>query len=162
MNFSLKFHPDEEYYKEAYGEMVSLVRLKKYEPYFAVALFFFGIYLYLKDTEKVLGMFPFAFSIAGIYEFFKLFYERKKWLSDRLDSKIVGNQIEINFKHDGISIKGTFSNGELKWEGVKTILKTKKGILLKPENGVSIYIQDKLLSSKDQIDFLFSKSNKNP
>ena len=80
-------------------------------------------------------------------------------MKDRLDSRILGKEIQIEFTDEMIKINGPFSNGELKWFGLKKIVKTKKGILLKPENGLSIYLQDKMFSSDEQIKFILSKGN---
>lgn len=157
MNFNLTFKPDENYYKEAYAEIISSLKLKKYEPIFATIMVIFGIGLYVFDTHKILGVFPFIFSGIGIYEFCKFYFEKKKWLKDRLDSRIAGQLLEIAFNETTIKHKGPFSNGELDWNGIKDIKKTKKGVLLKPENGISIYLPDRLFEDKKQIDFILSK-----
>ncbi|CAH0997984.1 hypothetical protein EMA8858_04119 [Emticicia aquatica] len=157
MNFNLSFVPDEKYYNEAYKAIVSSLKTKKYEPFFAITMIALGLWFSFQDQNKILGYFPILFSMIGVYEFFKLYFEKKKWLKQRLDSKIVGQKIELHFSDETIKHSGPFSKGELNWEGMNKILKTKKGILLKPENGISIYLPDKLFSSKEQIDFIMSK-----
>ena len=128
-------------------------------PYFASALIFVGIVFYFLDKSRVVWIFPFLFICSGLYEFFKFYNEKKKWMKDRLDSRILGKEIQMQFTEEMIKISGPFSNGELKWFGLKKIVKTKKGILLKPENGLSIYLQDKMFSSDEQIKFTLSKGN---
>ena len=86
-----------------------------------------------------------------------MYFEKNKWLKDRLDSKIVGQQIEMHFTDEVIKHNGPFSNGELNWNGIKAIVKTKKGILIKPENGISIYLQNSLFKDKAQIEFILKK-----
>ncbi len=157
MDFRLTFTPDEPYYKEAYDEIVSSLKFKKYEPYFATTMVIFGIGLYVYDTNSILGMFPIVFSLIGVYEFYKLYHEKKKWLKDRLDSKVLGQNIELVFNDSSIIHKGPFSNGEINWNGIKNIFKTQKGIIIKPENGISIYLPDKLFEDKKQIDFILTK-----
>jgi hypothetical protein len=161
MNFKLNFKPDEEYYKEAYDEIVSSLKLKKYEPYFAITMIILGLIFYFQDTDKKLGIFPIVFTLIGFYELFKLYYEKKKWLKDRLDSKIVGQQIELQFSEEVIKHSGPFSNGELTWDGLHKIVKTKNGLLLKPENGISIYLPNKLFADEKQMEFIMSKQKKN-
>ena len=139
--------------------MVSSMKYKKYVPYFASALIFVGVVFYFFDKSGIIGIFPFLFIFSGLYEFFKFYNEKKKWMKDRLDSRILGKEIQMQFTEEMIKISGPFSNGELKWIGLKKIVKTKKGILLKPENGLSIYLQDKLFSSDEQIKFILSKVN---
>jgi hypothetical protein len=158
-NFTLTITPNEAYYKEAYDEMISTLRLKKYEPYFAVSIVVFGTGLFFYDEEGVLGMFPFVFSMAGLYELYKVFTEKNKWLKARLDSRLVGQKIEFTFNDAGILHTGPFSNGEMKWEGIHNILKTKRGLLIKPENGSSLYLPDHIFSDKTQMEFILSKKN---
>ena len=159
MEFNLKFIPDENYYKEAYDEMVSSMKYKKYVPYFASTLIFVGAVFYFLDKSGVIGIFPFLFIFLCLYEFFKFYNEKKKWMKDRLDSRILGKEIQMDFTDEIIKINGPFSIGEMKWVGLKKIVKTKNGILLKPENGFSIYLQDKMFSSDEQIKFILSKGN---
>ena len=157
MNFTLTFKPDEAYYKEAYETILSTLKLKKYEPIFATIMIIFGIGLYFYDSRKNLGIFPFVFSGIGIYEIYKFYYEKNKWIKDRLNSKIVGEILELEFNDTIIKHRGPFSTGELQWNGLKDIIKTKNGLLLKPENGVSIYLQDRLFTNTAQIEFIMSK-----
>ena len=51
MNFNLTFKPDENYYKEAYAEIISSLKFKKYEPIFATIMVLFGIGLYFFDSD---------------------------------------------------------------------------------------------------------------
>jgi hypothetical protein len=157
MIFKLTFQPDEKYYKEAYEELISLSRLKKWEPILATAMTLFGIGLYCFDTAHVLGMFPFFFVVIGIYEVFKCFYSKRKWLKERNESKVKGQLIEMEFDNEAIKHSGPFSTGAIKWAGLKEIKKTTKGIVLKPETGVSIYLSDTLFSEQKEIDFILSK-----
>jgi hypothetical protein len=159
MNFNLTFIPDESYYKEAYREMISALRFKKYEPLFATLMVIFGIGLYFYDASKKLGIFPIVFSLIGIYEFYKLFHEKNKWLKDRLDSKVAGQKIEVEFSDSTIIHKGPFSNGEIKWEGIKNIIKTQNGLIIKPENGISIYLPDRLFADRKDIESILTKKN---
>lgn len=160
MIFTITIIPDEPYYKEAYDELVSTLKLKKYEPYFAIIMILFGIGLYFFDTDKVLGIFPIIFSLIGVYELYKVYNEKNKWLKARLASIVTGQKIEMEFSDSNISHKGPFSNGEMKWEGIKSIHKTKKGIILKPDNGISMYLPDMLFSDKNEIEFILSKNKR--
>ena len=161
MNFNLTFIPDEPYYKEAYVEIVSTLKFKKFEPYFATLMIIFGVGLFFYDTNQKVGIFPIIFSLLGIYELYKLYSEKSKWLKDRLDSKVLGQMIELEFNDSTIIHKGPFSNGEIKWEGIKDILKTQKGVLIKPENGISIYLSDRMFADKKQIEFILTKKKNN-
>ncbi len=157
MNFKLTFIANEAYYQEAYGELIALTEFKKWEPAIGIALIIFGFVLYFIDKDNKLGPFPFIFCVLGIYAFCKFYYDKKKWLKDRLDSKILGQSIEMEFDESTIKHSGPFSNGELQWFGLKAIIKSKRGILLKPETGVSIYLSNEQFANKEQIDFIMSR-----
>lgn len=157
MNFSLTYVLDKQYYEEAYREMISSLKLKKYEPVFATIMIVFGIALYLLDKNNKLSIFPLVFFSLGVYELYKVYSEKKKWLKNRLDSKVFNQPVTLEFDEARIKHNGLFANGELKWDGFKDIVKTKNGILLKPENGVSIYLPDKIFRSKEEIGFILSR-----
>ncbi|WP_264558856.1 YcxB family protein [Flavobacterium sp. N2270] len=157
MDFKLNFHPDEEYYKEAYDQLISIAKLKKFEPIFAVVFVLIGVCLYYFNMNKAFGFSSMIFSAIGIYEFFKFYYDRNKWLKDRNESKINGNKIELEFTDTHIKHSGPFSSGEINWSGLMSIIKTKKGIVIKPQNGLSIYLPDRLFVEQKQIDFILSK-----
>lgn len=97
MIFDLNFIPDENYYKEAYTEITSSLKLKKYEPCFAVAMVFLGVIFYFLDTYRKLGLFPFFFSGVGMYEFYKIYHRKNKWLKERSDSRNNGKQLQLKF-----------------------------------------------------------------
>ena len=138
MNFKLNFQPDYVYYKEAYSELISILKFKKFEPLFAILLTLVGLILYYFDENQSIGVFPVILSLLGIYEFVKFYYDRNKWLKDRNESKINGNKIKIEFTDTHIKHSGPFSSGEINWSGLMSIIKTKKGIVIKPQNGLSI------------------------
>ena len=157
MNFAVTFIPDEEYYIEAYSEILTTLKFKKYELLFAIIMIIIGIILYFADIHRITGVFPIIFSCAGIYEFFKSIYEKKKWFADRKNAKVFGQQIELHFNDEIIKYSGPFSKGELSWNGVHKIVSTPKGIIIKPENGISIYLPKKYLENDQQMQFIISK-----
>lgn len=157
MVFKVIFIPDKEYYAEAYGEIISSLKYKKLEPFFAVLMIMLGIILYFQDTFSAAGIIPILFSVIGLYELIKLYYEKKNWIKVRMDSKVQGQPIEMEFTNETIKHTGPFSQGELKWSGLKQIIKTKQGILIKPENGISIYLSNKVFANKEQVEFILSK-----
>lgn len=157
MTFNLTIQPNEEYYKESYSQLISLTKFRKFQPLAATMLILVGCTLFYFDKKNILGMFPLVFIVFGLYEFFSFYNEKKKWLKDRGESKINGKTLEFEFCEDVIKHSGPFSTGEIAWTGLKTIIKTKKGIVLKPENGMSIYLSDKFFKEQKEIDFIMSK-----
>ncbi len=157
MNFEVAFTPDKQYYDEAYVEMLSITKVKKWEPVLGTIMVAAGVIFYFFDRYRVLGIFPFVISGIGIYEFCKFYYEKHKWLQDRLAGSVHGQLLHIAFSEDHIRHSGPFSNGEMKWTGLNCITKTKKGILLKPETGFSIYLPYRIFADNGQIDFVVLK-----
>ena len=152
MTFKISFIPDEAYYKEAYFE---LVRFKRWEPFLGILLIFVGACIFLYDNyAKTISI---GLVIVGLYEFIKCFYEKNKWVKERMKSGVSGQRIEMEFDDEVIKHTGPFSHGEMKWSGLKEIKKTKKGIVLRIETGISIYLSDTLFEEKDQIEFILSK-----
>ena len=97
--------------------------------------------------------------MAGIYELCKFYSEKNRWIKNRLKNPIIGQHLEIEFNDDSIKHNGPFSNGEMYWHGLKNIVKTRSGLLLKLHNRISIYLPDKNFDNQEQIDFIISKKN---
>ena len=135
MIFKISFTPDEAYYKETYFE---LAPFKKWEPVLAVLLIVLGGWIYLYDRYE--GVVSFFLVVIGVYEFIKCYYEKNKWIKERMESEISGELMEMEFNDAYIKHAGPFSKGEIKWTGFKEIKKTNKGIVFKVETGTSIYL----------------------
>lgn len=160
MNFLVIIKPDLAYYEEAYDEMISSKRFKKLEPFFAVTMILFGMGLWYFDTTNVFSFFPFVFSAVGLYELVMVYVSRKKWLKDRLDSRILGQEMRLQFTEEFINHTGPFSSGEINWDGLKSITETKKGLIIRPENGTVIYLPRTLFNSSEEFEFILSKTQK--
>jgi hypothetical protein len=160
MDFKIIFRPDLDYYKEAYTEIVKSNGLKRFEPFFATIMIIFAVGLWYFDNSKVLGIFPIVFGALGVYEFYKVYSSRTKWINDRVKSGVTGQELQLRFTDELVMHSGPFSNGDIKWNGLKSIKQTKKGIILKPENGTVIYLPKTKFEGKDQIDFIINKGRK--
>jgi hypothetical protein len=157
MNIETRITASKEYYIEFYSEWLKRSKLKKWEPFLATALLFFGVGLYYYNTNPNLRVIPIFFIIAGIYELFKSYYSRKKWLSERVKSNILNKEIILTFNEENIKHEGPFFNGTLKWEGIKSWILTDNGLFLIPENGISIYIPKNSFSTSDEINQVINK-----
>ena len=157
MDFKITFRPDIDYYKEAYSEIVKNNGLKRFEPLFAIVMILFGLGLWYYDSNSKLGYFPILFSGFGIFELVKVYTSKDKWIKERMKSNVVGQEIELQFTDDLIIHNGPFSNGSIKWTGIKSIGQTDKGIIIKPETGTVIYLPKTRFENKEQIDSILSK-----
>ncbi|MEC4003839.1 hypothetical protein OX283_004160 [Flavobacterium sp. SUN052] len=157
MNFKIEFKTSKEYYEEAYDEMISTYKLKKWEPFFATLLVVFGIVIYFIINNEKLKFLPFIFILFGFYELIKFYNEKKKWINARLKSKVVGENIKIEFYDDYLIHFGPFSNGQIIWNGLKNIQETSKGVILKFDVGTSLYLSKTIFKNRNEINFILSK-----
>lgn len=160
MNFTVNLRPDLNYYKEAYSEMVKSNGLKRFEPLFATVMILFAVGLWYFDNKGTLGYFPLLFGGLGIFELIKVYTSRTKWLSGRVESGIIGQEITLQFTDDLIIHSGPFSTGNINWAGIKSIGQTDRGLIIKPETGDAIYLPKRSFDNKDQIEFIISKGRK--
>ena len=160
MDFKINFRPDLDYYKEAYSELIKTNWVKRFEPLFATIMILFSIGLWYFDHNNKLGIFPILFGALGVFEFIKVYTSRTKWINDRVKSGVTGQELQLQFTDDLIIHSGPFSNGDIKWNGLKSIGQTEKGLILKPEKGTVIYLPKTKFESKDQIDFIINKGRK--
>jgi hypothetical protein len=160
MNFKIEFNPDKNYYTEAYNEIISTKFFKKHQALLGIFIIIFGCIFNLINKNEKMNVFSIIIFGIGIYEFVTYFLFKKKWIDERLNSKVFQKKIELQFYDDYLVSFGPFSEGKINWNGLKEIIKTKKGILIRIETGVSIYLSDKVFKNKSEIDFIISKKNK--
>ncbi len=144
MNFTVNFRPDLNYYKEAYSEIVRNNGVRRFEPVFATVMILVGIGLFYFDKTNSLSFFPILFSGLGTFELIKVYTSRNKWVNDRVKSGVTGQEIHLQFTDDLIIHSGPFSNGNLKWTGIKSVGQTEKGVIIRPETGTVIYCTNPL------------------
>jgi len=159
MNFEINFKPSMDYFEESYSEIIKSNWVKRFEPLFAIVMVLFSIGLWYYDRTGVLGLFPIFFGALGVFELVKVYHSRRKWLRDRAQSGVIGQDIRFQFTDDLIIHNGPFSNGNIKWTGIKSITETKKGVLVRPDTGVALYLPKSMFAS-EQIDFILSKGRK--
>ena len=82
MNFKITIKPDKAYLKEAYEEIISFKKLRKWEHVLGVLLFLGGLILWQADKNNSIGFIPYFFMGAGIYEVFKFYYLKYKYVND--------------------------------------------------------------------------------
>jgi hypothetical protein len=160
MDFTIKLSPNLSYYQEAYSEMVNSNGLKRFEPVFAIGMILFAVGLWYNDSNGTLGFFPLLFGGLGIFELIKVYTLRKKWINQRLKSSVTGHEISIQFTEEQIIHNGPFSNGNIKWTGIKSIGQTDKGIMIRYEAGTAIYLPKASFETKEQIQFIVNKGKK--
>ena len=59
----------------------------------------------------------------------------------RLGSKMTDQSMTMIFEEHQVQSLGPFTEVNGKWDFFKQVIKTEKGLILIPENGISIYLQ---------------------
>lgn len=160
MEFSTSFKPSKEYFEEAFEEVTKTNWLKRFEPAFAIAMILLSIGFWYFERHGKLGIFPIFFGALGLFELIKTYTSKKKYINERVQSGIVGQEIQFQFTDESINHNGPFSTGTIKWIGLKSIQQTEKGIIVRPENGIAIYLPKAMFASQEQIDFILNKKRK--
>ncbi len=77
---------------------------------------------------------------------------RRRWIRERLQSSRLGALVSFKFMEDCIESSGPFSSGKLAWAGIDSCSVTDKGIFLRPDTGVSIYIPKSAVTPPEAFD----------
>jgi hypothetical protein len=65
---------------------------------------------------------------------------RRRWMRDRQASKVFAREQHATFEPGGLRCRGPFAEALLAWEGLDRIWFLPTGLLLRPENGVLIFL----------------------
>lgn len=150
------------YYRELYGEWLTFrSKFRKWQVHVGLLLLV-PAYVFVEMSGpriKDLWIFPCFFILAGVYEVGSFYYSRWQWLKSRADNRLLNQTITLVFESEVIRHSGPFSHGELKWEGIKHIKETAKGLFLIPENGISIYLPKQAFHSLSQVQKVVERFN---
>ena len=93
-----------------------------------------------------------------IYEFYS---SKSKWLKERLRSKLADSEVTIIFEEENIMTIGPFTEMNGNWSFFNDAVETEKGLILIPENGISIYLQKKSFEDQSVISAIVRKIKNN-
>jgi len=114
-----------------------------------------ALLIYLFDKELMpISIGILAFGLFMIYEFYS---SKKKWMKNRLDSKVNNESVTMIFEDNQIQSNGPFTEMKGKWSFFNQAIETEKGIFLIPENGISIYLQKKSFKNQSDIKTIIKK-----
>lgn len=150
---------DKDYYEECYSEWLKFRSVyKKWENKIGVLSLFVALVIYLMDRELIyVSVGLIIFGMGMIYEFY---VSKRKWMKDRLDSKINNNTVTMIFEDNQIQSFGPFTDVKGTWNFYKNAIETEKGIFLIPENGIMIYLQRKSFENQEDIETVIEKIKK--
>jgi len=159
MEIKVNQNLDEDYYEECYSEWLKFRSVyKKWENKIGLFSLFAALIIYLIDKELIyISVGLIVLGIGTIYEFYS---SKRKWMKDRLDSKVNNNSVTMVFEDNQIQSIGPFTDVKGTWDFYKDVIETEKGIFLIPENGVMIYLQRKSFDNQDDVKSVLKKIKK--
>ena len=132
-----EFRLTEDYYRDFYDEWYRCAcRWRKIQLPMAVATACIAIPLWMSGRTSsaiVVG----AFAAVQLSD---SLLHRRRWLHQRTSSSRLGESVSLEFMNEGIEISGPFSVGRMGWAAFSSCDRTDKGIFLRPDTGLSIYV----------------------
>jgi hypothetical protein len=113
---------------------------------------------FVDNSLKFISVGLFIFGILMIYEFYST---KRKWLKDRMKSKMKDKEVTMIFEDDKIQSIGPFTEMNAKWSFFSDAIETNKGLIIIPENGISVYLQKKSFLNESDIKEILRKIKEN-
>ncbi|GAA4303127.1 hypothetical protein [Nibribacter koreensis] len=151
---------NKEYYNEYYSEWLKFrSKFKKWENIIGFISLTASLVIYLFDDSLIfISVGLFVFGSLMVYEYYS---SKSKWLKGRLNSKMIDTKVTLIFEEERIQTFGPFTEMNGKWDFFSDAVKTDKGLILVPENGISIYLQNKAFANPSDIEAVFDRIKKN-
>jgi len=90
---------------------------------------------------------------------FEFYSSKNKWLKERFTSKMMNKEIKMIFTDTEVKSFGPYKEMNGNCEFFSNAIETTKGLILIPENGISIYIQKKSFPHQSNIIDILKKIN---
>lgn len=156
MKIEIEQKMSEDYFRELYDEMVNYrLKYRKWQIPISVLLILLAIPICFVDEKSYffsVGILVFALMLAIDY-----FSEKRKWLKNRLASKMNGEMSILSFNEDGFFSKSLYSTSNGSWNSFTETVETPKGIFLVVDKGMSIYLQKENFKNIAEIEFIRQK-----
>ncbi|MDP8033934.1 YcxB family protein [Pasteurella atlantica] len=158
MNIQITQHINKEYYLEYYAEWLKYKsKLRKYEQLIGIMAIIMSVLTYIFYKEYYyLSIGLLIFGIIRIYDYYS---SKQKWLKERLESKALNNTIQIIFSDEGIETCSEFGNAKMNWDFISNFVMTERGLILIPENGISIYLQKNCFRNTEDLNLIIQRIN---
>jgi hypothetical protein len=151
---------NKEYYREYYSEWLNFrSKFKKWEHIIGFTSLFGAVVTYLVDNS--IYYISFGLLVFGGFMIYEFYFSKQKWLNDRLKSKMNNSEVKMTFEDDKIQSFGPFTEMKGEWSFFTDAIETNKGLILIPENGISIYLQKKVFQSQSDIKEIIRKVQEN-
>lgn len=160
MNIEIIQKTNKKYYIEYYSEWLKYrSKYKKWEHIVGFLSVTLSLLVYILDN----GLYYISFGLLlfGILKIFDFYNSKRKWLNDRMSSKMNNEEVRMIFDDTKIQSFGPFTEMNGKWNFFTDAIETDKGLILIPENGISIYLQKKVFHGESDIKDIIRKVKEN-
>ena len=159
MEIKVNQNLDKDYYNECYTEWLKFRSVyKRWEYKIGVLSLFGALVIYFIDSKLI--YISVGLMIWGILMIYEAYSSKRKWMKNRVDSKVNNNTFTMIFEDNQIQSTGPFTDLKSNWDYFKDAIETEKGIFLIPENGISIYLQIKSFENQDDVKRILRKIKK--
>ena len=127
---------NKEFYTEYYFEWLKFrSKFKKWEH--KIGFISFAIVLIIYLIDNFLYFISIGLIVFGALMIIEFYSSKNKWLKERYKSKMMNKEVRVVFTDNNIQSFGPFTELNGKWDFFTKAIKTNKGIILIPENGMS-------------------------
>jgi len=149
---------NKEYYIEYYSEWLRhKSKFKKWEHIIGFSSMAISFIIYLVDNS--LYFISFGLFVFGALMIFEFYSSKNKWLKERFKSKMMNKEVKMIFTDTNVQSFGPFTEMNGNWDFFTKAIETNKGLILIPENGISIYLQKKKFPNQSNIIDVLRKIN---
>ena len=130
---------DRSYFELQYDEWLRhRSRFKKYEIWFAVSLFLFGLVMAVAFQHQwLVGA---MFASAGIYELVMSATHKRRWVNTRVSTVRDDKSVDLEFDTDSLTSVSVNGTGTIRLSGFTGFTPASHGFFLIPDTGVSLYV----------------------
>ena len=151
MKATAHFKMDEDLYRQIWADWIRYVsRGRKWSIPVSLLCIAVGvialIVLGIDSEHRTVSIF---FVLIGIFNVVWHFWDKHKWFRNRRSANVTGQDIEIRFEDDRISMTSPSSKSESEWTVFQKIVTTESGMFLYPQQGIYIYVPDSALQPAD-------------
>lgn len=155
MEYTIEFTFNKEYLLESHDELVNAKKGRKFQLVASCLFVVIGVLLLL---FKMLDFqfWAFLFIFWGLVNPFLATIQKPFWVRKCMSSPQFNKDISVTFTEEGLKTVGAFSNADIQWGGLYEIVHTAKGVIIRYQKQVNLYISKSTLSEEVE-DFILQK-----
>lgn len=138
MTITYQFTLSKDVLIECYDE--SLPHSRHQSPKYGFAGGFIGLGLGLLIFTEIGGVAPYIMVGLGVLEFISFYYRKPWWLTRQMWSRAANSDVTITLDDNGISSANPYTETQLEWDQIETLIYTQKGFIFVNYKGQQTYL----------------------